>query len=298
MPANALSVDVEDYYHVSAFAKYLHRDRWDFLESRVENNTHRLLDCFDEHGVRATFFILGVVSEKTPGLVREISDRGHEIACHGYAHELVYKQEPELFREETIRSKALLEEIIGRAVLGYRAASYSITNRSMWALDVLAEAGFSYDSSVFPIRHDRYGVRDFPRFPHEITGSNGNKLWEFPLSTTRVLGRNLPIAGGGYLRILPPVFTHWGIGRVNRREGQPVIIYLHPWEVDPEQPRQDVGWLARFRHYYNLDKTEQRLIGLLRRFKFDTVARVLGIEEGARREVGASEQRMDDDEDE
>jgi polysaccharide deacetylase family protein (PEP-CTERM system associated) len=280
MPTNALTVDVEDYYHVSAFARHIRREDWPALESRVDRNTHRLLDCFDTYGVRATFFMLGVVAEQSPTLVREIHNRGHEVASHGYAHDLVYNQTLQSFREETSRSKALLEDLTGTAVLGYRAASYSITRRSLWALDVLRDAGFAYDSSIFPIRHDRYGIVDFPRFPHVVRGEDGDGMIEFPLSTVSLWGRNLPIAGGGYLRILPAAFTHWGIARVNHREGQPVIIYLHPWEVDPDQPQQAVGWITRFRHYRNLHRMEERVINLLGRFEFSTVARVLGIEQG------------------
>jgi polysaccharide deacetylase family protein (PEP-CTERM system associated) len=283
MPTNALTVDVEDYYHVSAFAAHIRREDWPSFESRVERNTHRLLDCFDVYGIHATFFVLGVVAEQFPALVTEIGKRGHEVASHGYAHELVYNQTPQRFREETLRSKALLEDVTGRAVLGYRAASYSITSRSLWALEILQDAGFVYDSSIFPIRHDRYGIVGFPRFPHRVRGENGAGMIEFPLSTVSLWGRNLPIAGGGYLRILPIAFTHWGIARVNRREAQPVIIYLHPWEVDPDQPPQAVGWLTRFRHYRNLNRMEERVTGLLSRFEFSTVARVLGIEKGADR---------------
>jgi len=281
MPTNALTVDVEDYYHVSAFSGHIRREDWPSFESRVERNTHRLLDCFDTYRVRATFFVLGVVAEQCPALVTEIGNRGHEVASHGYAHELVYNQTPQRFREETWRSKALLEDVSGRAVLGYRAASYSITSRSLWALEILQAAGFIYDSSIFPIRHDRYGIVGFPRFPHQVRGENGAGMIEFPLSTVSLWGRNLPIAGGGYLRILPTAFTHWGIARVNQREGQPVIIYLHPWEVDPDQPQQAVGLLTRFRHYRNLHRMEERVTGLLGRFEFSTVARVLGIDKGA-----------------
>jgi polysaccharide deacetylase family protein (PEP-CTERM system associated) len=274
-----LTVDVEDYYHVSAFARHIRREDWPALERRVERNTHRLLDSFDAYGVRATFFVLGIVAEESSGLVTEICNRGHEVASHGYAHELIYNQTPQRFREETLRSKALLEDVTGKPVLGYRAASYSITTRSLWALEVLRDAGFAYDSSIFPIRHDRYGIVGFPRFPHRI-GDDGAGMIEFPLSTVSLWGRNLPIAGGGYLRILPPAFTHWGISRVNQHEGQPVIIYLHPWEVDPDQPQQAVGWLTRFRHYRNLHRMEDRVTNLLGRFEFSTVARVLGLEKG------------------
>ncbi len=276
---NALTIDVEDYYHVSALAAAIPRDRWPGMERRVVDNTRRLLDLLDGRGVRATFFCLGVVAEEEPGLVREIHERGHEVACHGYAHELVYDQTPARFREEVERAKGTLEAITGVAVRGYRAASYSITRRSLWALDHLHELGFAYDSSIFPIRHDRYGIPDFPRFPHRVRGGEGDGLVEFPLTTARLLGRNLPVAGGGYLRLLPAAITHWGVRQVNRREGKPAILYLHPWEIDPAQPRQRVGWLTRIRHYHNLGRMEARLIGLLDRFRFDTVERVLGLEE-------------------
>jgi len=277
---NALTIDVEDYYHVSALASAIPRGRWPRMERRVVANTHRLLDLLDGRGVRATFFCLGVVAEEQPTLIREIHDRGHEVACHGYAHELVYRQTEETFRDEVARAKGCLEEITGAPVLGYRAASYSITRRSLWALDVLHEAGFAYDSSIFPIHHDRYGIPDFPRFPHRVRGTEGDGLVEFPLTTARLFGRNLPVAGGGYLRLLPAVLTRWGVARVNRREGRPAILYLHPWEIDPGQPRQHVGWLTRIRHYHNLGRMEGRLVGLLERFQFDTAARVLGLEEG------------------
>ncbi len=274
---NALTIDVEDYYHVSALARAVPRRRWPEMERRVAGNTRRLLDLLDRYGVRATFFCLGVVAEEEPGLVREIHERGHEVACHGYAHELVYRQTPERFREELRRAKGTLEAITGAAVLGYRAASYSITRRSLWALDALHEAGFAYDSSIFPIRHDRYGIPDFPRFPHRVRGSEGDGLVEFPLTTVRWLGRNWPVAGGGYLRLLPASLTYWGVARVNRVEGQPAILYLHPWEIDPEQPRQRVGWLTRIRHYHNLHRMEERLRGLLERFRFAPAAEVLGL---------------------
>lgn len=276
---NALTIDVEDYYHVSALAAAIPRAQWPQMERRVVANTHHLLDLLDGRGVRATFFCLGIVAEEQPALIREIHDRGHEVACHGWAHELVYRQTPKTFGNEVVRAKGCLEEITGAAVRGYRAASYSITRRSLWALDVLHEAGFAYDSSIFPIHHDRYGIPDFPRFPHRVRGSEGDSLVEFPLTTARLLGRNLPVAGGGYLRLLPAMLTRWGVARVNQREGKPAILYLHPWEIDPGQPRQRVGWLTRIRHYHNLDRMEGRLVGLLERFRFDTAARVLGLEE-------------------
>lgn len=271
---NAITVDVEDYFHVSAFASSISTDEWDDHRLRVEANTRRLLDLFDSNDIKATFFVLGWVAERKPELIREIAQRGHEVACHGYSHQLVYNQKPDVFREETLRSKALLEDIIAEPVYGYRAASYSITNRSLWALDTLAEAGFEYDSSIFPVRHDRYGIPDAPEEPHQLTTPNGSSLIEFPLSTAHVLGYRLPVAGGGYFRLYPYWLTRMGLSQVNRR-GMPFIFYLHPWEVDPDQPRVEAGWLSRFRHYNNLDKCESRLRQLVQDFEFTTAREVL-----------------------
>jgi len=264
---NAMSVDVEDYFHVSVFDGIVPRTEWDAMESRVCANTERLLDIFDEYSVRSTFFVLGWVGEKYPALVTKIAARGHEVASHGYAHRLVYDQTPAAFREDVRRAKALLEEASGRPVVGYRAPSYSITPRSLWALDVLIEEGYQYDSSIFPIRHDRYGIPVSDRQPYRID-RNGGSLIEVPGSTTRLGPMNLPVAGGGYFRILPYKWTHWGIRRVNEQEGRPAVFYLHPWEIDPDQPRLHAGRLGRFRHYRNLDSTEQRLRQLLSDFRF------------------------------
>lgn len=272
---NAMSVDVEDYFHVAALSEAISRDDWESLNSRVDASTRRLLDLFDEAGTTATFFTLGWVAERHPELVREIQRRGHEVACHGYSHKLVYEQTPEEFRAETLRSKGLLEDIIGQPVDGYRAASYSITARSRWALDILVEAGFAYDSSIFPVRHDLYGMPGAERFPHRLETDKGASIVEFPPSTARVLGQNLPAAGGGYFRLYPYSLSRWLINRVNESEGQPTVFYLHPWEVDPEQPRVQAGWKSRFRHYNNLDKCEQRLRRLLGEFRFGTVREVL-----------------------
>ena len=267
---NALTVDVEDYFHVSALAKSVHPDSWASRESRVERNTHRLLDLFEQVDVRATFFVLGWVAERHRQLVRDIADRGHEVACHGYSHRLVYDQSPEEFREETLRSKRLLEDVIGSSVLGYRAASYSIVRRSLWALDTLAELGFSYDSSIFPVRHDRYGIPDAERAPHRLQTPGGHSIVEWPLSTARVAGIGLPVSGGGYFRLLPYWLTRWGLESINRRERRPFVFYLHPWEIDPGQPRVPASWLSRFRHYTNLEKCEERLRRLLGEFSFGT----------------------------
>lgn len=271
---NALTVDVEDYFHVSAFAKSIDQNDWDKHPLRVENNTRLLLDLFDDYEVKATFFVLGWVAERTRGLVREIADRGHEVACHGFSHQLVYNQSREVFREETLRSKHILEDIVQAPISGYRAASYSITNRSLWALDILAEAGFEYDSSIFPVRHDRYGIPDAPEFPYRLETPKGHSLVEFPLSTARLFKYRLPVAGGGYFRLYPYVITRAGLSQINRRQ-QPFIFYLHPWEIDPDQPRISASWFSRFRHYNNLDKCELRLRHLLSDFKFGTTRSVL-----------------------
>jgi polysaccharide deacetylase family protein (PEP-CTERM system associated) len=271
---NAMTVDVEDYFQVSAFDAVVERATWDGRESRVSANTERLLSLFGESRVRATFFVLGWVASRFPSLVRRIVEAGHEIASHGYAHRLVYEQTPEEFRQDIRRSKALLEDISGTAVLGYRAPSYSITKRSLWALDILIEQGYRYDTSIFPIHHDRYGIPDAPRHVHVEMRRNGC-IVETPGSTVRWGGMNLPIAGGGYFRLLPYWWTHWGIGRLNRIERRPAIFYLHPWEIDPGQPRFEVSRATRLRHYRNLEKTEGRLRRLLADFRFSTLSALI-----------------------
>ena len=267
---NAMSVDVEDYFHVSVFDGIVPRSAWESMESRVRANTERLLDIFDEFDVRSTFFVLAWVGERHPDLVVEIARRGHEVASHGYAHRLVYDQTRSAFRDDVKRAKAILEDACGRTVLGYRAPSYSITPRSLWALDVLIEEGYQYDSSIFPIRHDRYGIPVSDRVPYRVDRPAGT-LIEVPGSTTRAGSLNLPVAGGGYFRILPYWWTRWGINRVNERESRPAVFYLHPWEIDPDQPRLKAGRLGRFRHYRNLAHTETRLRQLLTDFRFDTM---------------------------
>jgi polysaccharide deacetylase family protein (PEP-CTERM system associated) len=267
---NAMSIDVEDYFHVSVFDGMVPRSQWDRMESRVCRNTERLLALFAEYKVRSTFFVLGWVAERFPHLVRRIADQKHEIASHGYAHRLIYDQTPAAFRDDVRRAKALLEDAGGRKVIGYRAPSYSITPRSLWALDVLLEEGYQYDSSIFPIRHDRYGIPVSGRKPYLIERKQG-VLVEVPGSTTRVGPLNLPVAGGGYFRILPYWWTRWGIARVNAQERRPAIFYLHPWEIDPEQPRLKAGRLGMFRHYRHIDQTEARLKQLLTDFRFDAL---------------------------
>jgi polysaccharide deacetylase family protein (PEP-CTERM system associated) len=229
-----------------------------------------LLIIFEQFDVRGTFFVLGWVAERHPQLVRDIAARGHEIACHGFSHRLVYEQSPEEFYEETLRSKNLLEDITGSAVLGYRAASYSIVRESLWALDILVELGFVYDSSIFPVHHDRYGIPDAERAPHRMSTPNGKFIVEWPLATATILGFRLPVAGGGYFRLLPYWLSRWGLASINRRELRPFIFYLHPWEIDPGQPRVAASSLSRFRHYTNLGKCEERLRRLLGEFRFGT----------------------------
>ena len=269
---NAMTVDVEDYFHVQVFAGHIDRSSWDGRESRVTANVRTLLDIFERFGVRATFFVLGWEGERRPGLVREIQSRGHEVACHGYSHRLIYQQAPAVFREETERAKALLEDILGAPVIGYRAASYSIVRQSVWALDVLVELGFEYDSSIFPVIHDNYGIPDAERLPHRLSAPNGGSIAEWPLSTVNLLKYRLPVGGGGYFRLMPYWLSRAALGAINRREDRPFIFYLHPWEIDPAQPRIAAGRLSRFRHYTNIDKCEGRLCRLLSDFRFDTVS--------------------------
>lgn len=272
---NAITVDVEDYFHVSAFSKQVDSTSWQDFQPRVEHNTHRILDLFDEYQVTGTFFVLGWVAERFPLLVRAIADRGHEIGCHGYSHKLIFNQTVDEFRQETARAKTYLEDQIQHAVLGYRAASYSITNRSLWALDILVEHGFKYDSSIFPIYHDRYGIPNSPRWPHRIDTMNGGSLIEFPLSTL-VLGKFLlPVAGGGYFRIYPYQLTRFALARINQKEQMPFIFYLHPWEIDQNQPRIRTSWISCFRHYINLSKCEMRLRKLMQDFTFVTANEVV-----------------------
>jgi polysaccharide deacetylase family protein (PEP-CTERM system associated) len=272
LPLNAFTVDVEDYYQVSGFEASVSRDRWPDHASRIMGNTHRLLDLLAEYNVRGTFFVLGWVAQRFPRLVMEIAEAGHEIASHGYWHRLVYELQPAEFREDLVRSRQVLEDLAGTPVNAFRAASFSITNRSMWALDILAEEGFQYDSSIFPIYHDRYGVPDGKREIHRIDTTSGS-LWEFPPSVIRRFGVNLPMAGGGYFRLYPIEFTVRCLRRLNRQGRRPFVFYVHPWEVDPDQPRMKAGSsMSRYRHYLNLRKTERKLRRLLQEFRFGTLS--------------------------
>ncbi len=274
---NALTVDVEDYFQVQAFAGVVAPGQWEGFESRVEANTGRVLDLLAEHGLTATFFVLGWEARRRPGLVRRIVAEGHEVACHGYGHQLIYRIGPRAFREDIRQAKALLEDITGRPVNGYRAPSYSITAQSLWALDILVETGFTHDSSIVPTRHDFYGIPGAPRFPYRVeTGAGG--LVEFPPSTMRLrLGpvrATVPVGGGGYLRLYPLALTRWGLRRLNGREGQPFSVYVHPWELDPGQPRLRASARSRLRHYLNLGKTRERLATLFRDFRFGPMGEV------------------------
>jgi len=271
---NALTIDVEDYFQVNAFARQINPEQWERYPLRVEGNTHRILDMLDEYAIRATFFVLGWVAERVPSLVKEIHRRGHEVACHGYGHQLVYGLSPEKFRADISKAKNILEGISGEPVHGYRAPSYSITKKSLWALDILVEEGFSYDSSIFPIVHDIYGIPGGKRFPHKISTPSG-EIQEFPISTFLLKyggwQSQLPIAGGGYLRLFPASLVTWAINVINARENQPVIAYFHPWEIDPQQPRIRAGLKSRFRHYHNLERMEIKIRHLLNNFRFSSV---------------------------
>jgi len=271
---NAITIDVEDYFQVSAFDDYVSRDQWGSFESRVCQNTDRLLEIFAEHNTIGTFFVLGWVAERYPKLVRRIASAGHEIASHGYAHRLVYTQTAREFRDDLRRAKRVIEDACGVQVCGYRAPSYSITRRSLWALDVLLDEGYSYDASIYPIHHDRYGIPDAPRHAFQVAADRGG-MWELPGSTTQLAGKNLPIGGGGYFRLLPYTWTRYGIQTVNAQEQRPVVFYLHPWEIDPDQPRLRASAISRLRHYRNLHKTEPRLRRLLSEFKFHTARSLL-----------------------
>lgn len=287
MITNALSVDLEEYFHVSNFEKLLDRESWASLPSRVEASTHRLLDAFDETGSRATFFVLGWVADRHPSLIAEIAKRGHEIACHGYFHELVYEIGPVRFREDLRRSCEVIEKVSGCVPKGYRAPSYSVTEKSLWTLDILAEEGFSYDSSIFPIHHHRYGIPSFERQPVRLRLPGGATLDEFPMTTLQMGRMTVPMAGGAYLRFMPAALFRWGFKQLVK-SGQATVLYLHPWEIDPDQPRQDTSLKVRINHYYNLHRTEARLRRLLEVHDFAPLADVLADLESAGRLPGRS----------
>ena len=269
---NAMSVDVEDFFQVQAFAGVIGRAQWDSHPCRVEKNIERILRLFGDRRVKATFFTLGWIAERYPAMVRSIVAEGHELASHGYAHVPVYEQSPDEFRADIGKTKRLLEDIGQVPVQGYRAATFSIGARNLWALDVLAEAGYRYSSSIYPVRHDLYGMPDAPRFAFR-PGASG--FLEIPMTTLPLLGRNFPCSGGGYFRLLPYAMSRWALDQINRREAQPCVFYFHPWEVDPEQPRVTrIPVKSRVRHYLNLKRMEARLARLLADFAWNRMDRV------------------------
>ncbi|MFZ1545548.1 MAG: XrtA system polysaccharide deacetylase [Candidatus Nitrotoga sp.] len=270
---NAMTIDVEDYFQVSAFASTIPREQWESLPCRVERNIDIALALLDEGNAHATFFTLGWIAERYPAIVRRIVDNGHELASHGYGHQRVSELSRNEFNEDISRAKKILEDISGSPVIGYRAPSFSIGAGNLWALDLLQEAGYQYSSSIYPIRHDHYGMPEAPRFAHYPRGKDG--MLELPPTTAALLGRNLPAAGGGYFRLLPYQASRWLIRRVNQQDGKPCIFYFHPWELDPDQPRQcGISTKTRFRHYINLKRMESRIQSLLRDFNWGRMDRI------------------------
>ena len=268
---NALTIDVEDYFQVSAFAPCIARSEWETRECRVERNVALILDMLDRHGVKATFFTLGWIAERYPDLVREMARRGHEIASHGYAHQRASDQSRAEFLDDITRAKAILEELSGQSVRGYRAPSFSISTGNLWAFDCLVEAGYRYSSSIYPIKHDHYGIPDAPRFMHDVRPS----LVEIPATTIRAFSRNWPASGGGYFRLMPYALSRRLLRRVNEDDNSAAVFYFHPWEVDPQQPRvAGASAKARFRHYLNLDRMEHRLDRLLDDFSWGRMDQV------------------------
>ncbi|MBU0603286.1 MAG: DUF3473 domain-containing protein [Gammaproteobacteria bacterium] len=262
---NAFTVDVEDYFQVSALAPYIARSDWDGIECRVERNVDRILALLDDSGNRATFFTLGWIAQRHPEMVRRIAAAGHEVASHGSAHLRATDQSPDEFLDDITRAKTVLEDIVGTEVRGYRAPSFSIGHTNPWALDCVAQAGYRYSSSIYPVKHDHYGMPDAPRFPF----ASRDGLMEVPVTTVRMGSRNLPAGGGGYFRLLPYAASRWLLRQVNERDGRPAMFYCHPWEIDAAQPRvPGVDAKSRFRHYVNLDRTEGRLARLMRDFRW------------------------------
>lgn len=270
-----ISVDVEDYFMVEAFADSVPRATWGSRPSRVVASTRRALDLFDKYEVKGTFFFVGWVAHKFPELVREVHARGHELACHSFWHRTVFSMTPHEFREDTRAATRAIEDAAGVKVHGYRAPSWSITKECLWALEILAEEGFAYDSSIYPIHHDLYGVPGAQRFPYKHELENDRSLLEFPPTTVRLLGQNLPAAGGGYLRILPMAYTRWAFRQFEEKYRERVVVYFHPWELDPDQPHIRDKWKSRLRHYTNLDKMEHRLELLLARYSFQPFSELI-----------------------
>ena len=264
---NAMTVDVEDYFQVSAFESHIRREDWDSLECRVEANMERILALFEAHGVHATFFMLGWLAERYPQMVKRIVSGGHELASHGYQHVRVTRQQPEEFRADVVRTKSLLEDLAGTAVKGYRAASYSIGASNLWALDELKGAGYDYSSSIYPVKHDLYGMPECSRFACYPRGRDS--ILEIPVTTVELFGKKMPAGGGGFFRLYPYAVSRWALQRVNRHDGQAGLFYFHPWEIDPDQPRQhNIPLKTRVRHYLNLGRMETRLKALMKDFSW------------------------------
>ncbi len=270
-PPIVFTVDVEDYFQVAAFRSIVRPEDWAYYPSRVEDNVSRLLDLCDEHGVRGTWFVLGWEATQRPQMVRRIVDRGHEVGCHSYWHRPVFELTPRVFRDDTLLAKDAIEQASGTEVTGYRAPSFSIRRDSWWALGILAELGFRYDSSVFPVLHPHYGIPDAPPHPYAIRTRTG-LLWELPPATAPAFGRRWPVAGGAYMRQLPAAFCRWGVAHLRQREGHAAVLYVHPWEIDPDQPRLRAGWVTRSRHYRNLGGMMSRLTAILAKGPFETAS--------------------------
>lgn len=266
---NILTIDVEDYFQVANFQRIIKPSEWDNFVPRIVGNAEKIVEILSETDTKATFFILGWIANKFPKLVKKIHQSGHEVASHGFMHQLIHRQSKDKFRKDIRRAKQIIEDIIEEPVTGYRAPSFSITKESLWAIDVLVEEGYKYDSSISPIYHDKGGLPKAKRYPYKIS-KNGSCMWEIPISTLKIFGHNIPFSGGGYFRLLPYGLIKRGIKNINK-ENKPVIVYLHPWELDPDQPRINAGVLNNFRHYVNISKTENKLKQLLKDFKFTTI---------------------------
>ncbi len=278
---NALTVDVEDYFQVSAFENSIDKNSWDKLEHRVANNVDKILSLFDEHQVRATFFVLGWVAERYPEIVRRIIDNGHELASHGYGHQRVTDLSRDEFVDDITRAKGILEDLAGEPVRGYRAPSYSIGEKNIWALEVLAQTGHQYSSSIYPIKHDHYG---YPKAPRFVFRDEKSGLIEIPITTIKWMNRLYPAGGGGFFRFYPYSISRWALNKVNHEDGKPAIFYFHPWEIDPDQPRQrNIPWKSSFRHYLNLGKTEARLKQLLTDFDWGRMDQIFLVGQEHRR---------------
>lgn len=275
---NALTFDVEDWFQVAALNNVIKYADWDKCESRIVVNMVRILESLSQTKTKATFFVLGWIAERFPQVVKLVYEAGHEVATHGYFHKSISEQSPREFEQDLIHSVRVIEQVIPEKVIGYRAPNFSVSSDTFWIFEVLANHGIEYDSSIFPIKHDRYGAKDFPRFPVCIRLNGYKKVVEFPVSTMNLLGRNIPVSGGGYFRLYPYHFIKWAINTINS-SGNPVLIFLHPWELDPDLPRVKAGFLSKFRTYANLYLTQERFSRLLNDFQFSSVREILAMKD-------------------